>query len=190
MRRAILALAPLPIAKHRGNRPEVPAKPPSSRTKRARRAPRCHWMLPMNFRARIPSSLQPAPPNSPNPRPLSSPPHLAHHSGVYLVRTPTPVSPTFPTPLLRASSIIFVRARGLASFAPADKEGSARKSSGAGQRETRGRRVETSGGLGKRAPPFRASGRAAPKSARYTRPVATNSRLMRFGPDIHGCFAC
>lgn len=34
-------------------------------TKRARRAPRCHWMLPTNFRARIPSSLQPAPETHP-----------------------------------------------------------------------------------------------------------------------------
>lgn len=75
--------------------------PPARWAMRARRAPRCHWMLPANFRAR--TSVR-----RPIPLPLSA---ISLPPGRGAIHPTSKLTPLAPTPALRASSIIFVQAR-------------------------------------------------------------------------------
>lgn len=108
----------------------------------------CQWAFAHGYHS--PSNLRP--PNSP-PLSLSPPTH-----------------PTFPTPPLRASSIIFVRARQPLSLSLS--------LSVLGMEGERGKRVE----MGKTCFPIHRSGQEGRKSAGYT-PLAANSRLMRLRRD-------
>lgn len=88
--------------------------PPARYTKRARRAPRCHWMLPANFRART----KPSPRSTPTttlPLPLLDIPFGVLSTPVARTASRLARNLHVPTPLLRASSIIFVQARKLQS---------------------------------------------------------------------------
>lgn len=70
---------------------------------RARRAPRCHWMLPANFRART---------NVPRPIPTLATSHPPDRGATHpALRTHADSPSRVPTPVLRASSMIFVQAR-------------------------------------------------------------------------------
>ena len=114
-------------------------------------------------------------------------------------RPPVPTQPTFPTPPLRASSIIFVRAR---KSQPRERERERERKRGnwpyiAGLREVYGRKKggysQDAGRLGKRAPPFTALRTRTVEKARDVRHTAAlasaNSRLMSPRLDTTGSFA-